>query len=110
MEPVLHKTHNVGHRSIQSNYARDINKYTLEGNNKTINARISMMRSNRTSILCIDPALIPLLGFGVNTKKNMCYATVNMPKDLSISNAAMVGVRTHTLVDQNTGITLPHKR
>jgi hypothetical protein len=33
-----------------------------------INARINMMCSNRTSILRIDPALIPLLGFGANNK------------------------------------------
>jgi hypothetical protein len=60
---------------FQSNYATDINKYTLKGNNKTINARINTMRSNRTSILRIDPALIPLLGFGADNKKIMCYAT-----------------------------------
>jgi hypothetical protein len=60
---------------LQSNYATYINKYTLEGNNKTINARINTMRSNRTSILRIDPALIPLLGFGEDNKKIMCYAT-----------------------------------
>jgi hypothetical protein len=82
----------------------------LEGNNKTINARISMMRSNRTSILCIDPAMIPLLGFGANNKKIMCYATLNMPKDLFISNDVILGVRTRTLVDRNAGIMLPHKR
>jgi hypothetical protein len=33
-----------------------------------INAHINMMRSNRTSILRIDPALIPLLWFGANSK------------------------------------------
>jgi hypothetical protein len=110
VEPVSRKTRSVDHGPLQSNYAIDINKYMLEGNNKTINARISMMRSNRTSILCIDPALIPLLGFGANNKKIMCYATLNMPKDLYISNAVMVVVWTRTLVDQNVGITLPHKR
>jgi hypothetical protein len=34
-----------------------------------INSRINMMRSNRTSILCMDPTLIPLLGFDANNKK-----------------------------------------
>jgi hypothetical protein len=58
---------------LQSNYGIDINKYTLKGNNKMINARTNMMRSNRTSILHIDPALIPLLGFGADNKK--LYAT-----------------------------------
>jgi hypothetical protein len=62
-------------RPLKSNYATDINKYTLERNNKTINARIHTMRSNRTSILRIDLALIPLLGFGADNKKFMCYAT-----------------------------------
>jgi hypothetical protein len=46
---------NRGPHTFQSNYAIDINKYTLEGNNKTINAHIFTMRSNRTSILRIDP-------------------------------------------------------
>jgi hypothetical protein len=59
----------VGHGPLQSNYAIDINKYTFEGNNKTINTRINMMRSNCTSILHIDPALIPLLGF--DAKKSL---------------------------------------
>jgi hypothetical protein len=48
---------------LQSYYDTDINKYTLEGNNKTINARINAIHSNHTSILHIDPALIPMLGF-----------------------------------------------
>jgi hypothetical protein len=60
MEPVSRETRKVGLGLLQSNYATYINKYTLEGNNKTINARIHTMRSNRTSILHIDPALIPL--------------------------------------------------
>jgi hypothetical protein len=51
-----------------------------------------------------------MLGFGANNKKIMCYATPNMPKDLSISNVVTVGVRTHILGDRNAGITLPHKR
>jgi hypothetical protein len=34
-----------------------------------INAHIITMHSNRTSILRIDPALIPLLGFDANNKK-----------------------------------------
>jgi hypothetical protein len=68
VEPVLRETCKAGHGPLQSNYATNINKYMLQGNNKMINARINMMRSNRTSILCIDPALIPLLGFGANNK------------------------------------------
>jgi hypothetical protein len=62
-------------RPLQSNYAIDINKYTLEGNNKMIKARINMMRSNRTSILRIDPTLIALLGFSADNKKIVCYTT-----------------------------------
>jgi hypothetical protein len=50
-----------------------------------------------------------LLGFGENNKKFMCYATPNIPKDLSISNAVTVGVWTRTLIDRNVGITLSHK-
>jgi hypothetical protein len=61
---------------LQSNYATYINKYTLKGNNKMINACIHMMHSNSTSIIRIDPALIPLLGFGADNKKFMCYATL----------------------------------
>jgi hypothetical protein len=49
-------------------YATDINERTWEGNNERINARTNTMRSNRTSILRIDPALIPLLGFGANNR------------------------------------------
>jgi hypothetical protein len=51
-----------------------------------------------------------LLGFGADNKKIMCYATPNMPKDLSISNVITIGVRTRILVERNAGITLPHKR
>jgi tartrate dehydratase alpha subunit/fumarate hydratase class I-like protein len=51
-----------------------------------------------------------MLGFGSNNKKKIGYTNVNMPKDLSISNAVTVGVRTCTLVDQNAENTLPHKR
>jgi hypothetical protein len=54
--------------------------------------------------------MLHLLGFGGNNKKIMCYTTPNMRKDLSISNAVTVGVRTCTIVDQNAEITLPHKR
>jgi hypothetical protein len=68
VEPVSHETCKVDHVPLQSNYATDINKYTLEGNNKMISARINTIRSNCTSILRIDPALIPLLGFGANNK------------------------------------------
>jgi hypothetical protein len=82
----------------------------FEGNNKMINTHINTIRSNRTSIQRIDPALIPLLDFSANNKTFMCYTTPNMPKDLSISNDVMVGVWTRTLVDRNAGITLPHKR
>jgi hypothetical protein len=64
-----------------------------------INAYITMMHSNRASILRIDLALIPLLGFGANNNKIIGYSTLNMPKDLSIRNAVIVGGRTHTLVD-----------
>jgi hypothetical protein len=74
VEPVSHETRNVGFRTLQSNYATYINKYTLEGDNKMINARINTMHSNRTSILRIA-ALIPLLGFGADNKKFMFYAT-----------------------------------
>jgi hypothetical protein len=75
VEPVLHRsTHKVGHGPLQSNYATDISEYTLEGNNKMINARINMMHSNRTSILGIDLALIPLLRFRVHNPE--------LPKDL----------------------------
>jgi hypothetical protein len=50
MEPVSREMRKVGHGPLQSNYATDMNKYTLEGNNNTINTRINMMRSNHTSI------------------------------------------------------------
>jgi hypothetical protein len=70
VEPVsCTSTCKIGHGPLQSNNATDISKYTLEGNNKMINTHINMMCSNRTSILCIDPALIPLLGFSANNKK-----------------------------------------
>jgi hypothetical protein len=36
VEPVSRKTRNVGYGPLRSNYATDIKKYTLEGNNKTI--------------------------------------------------------------------------
>jgi hypothetical protein len=71
VEPASHKMRNVSHGPLQSNYATNIKKYTLEGNNKTVNTRISMLRSNYTSILRIDPALIPLFGFGANKKNYM---------------------------------------
>jgi hypothetical protein len=71
VDPVSRQMRKVGLGPLQSNYATDINKYTLEGNNKMINGRIHTMRSNRTSILRIDPALIPLLGFGVDQKKDV---------------------------------------
>jgi hypothetical protein len=58
VEPVSRETRKVSHGPLQSNYAIDINKYTLEGNNKMINASINTMRSNRISILRIDLALI----------------------------------------------------
>jgi hypothetical protein len=53
VEPVSHEMCKVGHGPLQSNYVTDINKYTLEGNNKMINACITTIRSNRTSILRI---------------------------------------------------------
>jgi hypothetical protein len=40
VEPVSRETHKVGHGPLKSNYATDINEYTLEGNNKMINAHI----------------------------------------------------------------------
>jgi hypothetical protein len=40
VEPVSRETRKVGHRPLQSNYATDINKYTLEDNNKMINIYI----------------------------------------------------------------------
>jgi hypothetical protein len=91
MEPVSRKTCNVGYGPLRSNYATYINKYTLEGNNKMINACINMMHSNCTSILCIDSALIPLLGFGADNK-NLSVTQPRLPMDLSISNAVTVGV------------------
>jgi hypothetical protein len=72
MEPVSREARKVDFGPVQSNYATDINKYMLEDKNKMINACITMMCSNHTSILCIDPALIPLLGFGANNKKHYC--------------------------------------
>jgi hypothetical protein len=50
-----------------------------------------MMRSNCTSILRIDSALIPLLGFNVDNKKNV-LRNPYLPKDLSISSAITLGV------------------
>jgi hypothetical protein len=69
VKPVSCETRNVSHGPLQSNYATYINKYMLDGKNKTIKAHINTMHSNRTSILHIDPALIALLGFGANNKK-----------------------------------------
>jgi hypothetical protein len=40
VELVSHETSKVGHGSLQSNYATNVNEYTLEGNNKMINAHI----------------------------------------------------------------------
>jgi hypothetical protein len=40
MEPVSRETRKVGHGPLQSNYATDINEYTLKGNNKMINTHI----------------------------------------------------------------------
>jgi hypothetical protein len=40
VEPVSHETRDVVHGPLQSNYATDINKYMLEGNNNMINAQI----------------------------------------------------------------------
>jgi hypothetical protein len=74
---------------LMSNYATNINKYTLKGNNKMINACINTMRSNRTSILRIDSVLIPLLGFDADNKK-ICATQPRLPKDLSISNVVTV--------------------
>jgi hypothetical protein len=109
VEPVLRDTRKVGHGMLQSNYAIDINKYMLEGNNKMINAHINMMRSNRISILRIDPDLIPLLGFSAN-KKNYWLRNPELPKDLSISNAITVNRSLEMYPRRpNMGITLPHK-
>jgi hypothetical protein len=109
MEPVLRETHKVGHGTLRSNYATDISKYTLEGINKMINARINMMRSNHASILRIDLALIPLLGFDANNK-NVFLHNPKLPKDLSTSNVVTVNSSSETYPRRpNTGITLPHK-
>jgi hypothetical protein len=82
----------------------------LEGNNKMINARINMMRSNHTSILHIDQALIPLVGFDANNK-NIILCNPELPKDLSTSNAVVVNISSDTYPRRpNAGITLPHKR
>jgi hypothetical protein len=40
------------------------------------------MCSNRTSILRIDQALIPLLGFDANNKKIITYVTLNCPRSI----------------------------
>jgi hypothetical protein len=40
VEAVSHETHNVGPGPLQSSYARDINEYMKEGNNKVINTHI----------------------------------------------------------------------
>jgi hypothetical protein len=40
VEPVSHETRNVVPGLLQSIYARDINGYMKEGNNKVINAHI----------------------------------------------------------------------
>jgi hypothetical protein len=109
MEPVSRGMRNVGHGPLQSNYATDISKYTLERNNKMINARINMMCSNRTSILRTDPALIPLLGLDANNKK-FILCNPKFPKDLSTSNAVTVNRSSDTYPRRlNAGITLPHK-
>jgi hypothetical protein len=79
VEPVSHKMHNVGYGPLLSNYAIDNKKYMLEGNNKTMNAHINMMRSNRTSILRKDPDLIPLLGSVQITKKLCAMQTAQGP-------------------------------
>jgi hypothetical protein len=62
-------TRKVGLGALQSNYAIDIGECTKEGNNNMINTHIITMCSNRRSILRIDQALIPLLGFDTNNKK-----------------------------------------
>jgi hypothetical protein len=75
-----------------------------------INACINTMYSNCISILRIDPALIPLLGFDANNKK-IILRNPELPKDLSNSNAVMVNRSSETYPRRpNTGITLPHKR
>jgi hypothetical protein len=46
-----------------------------------VTIRLSMPTSPWcATIPCIDPALVPLLGFGANNKKIMCYATLNYPR------------------------------
>jgi hypothetical protein len=110
VEPVSHRsTRKVGHGLLQSNYATDISKYTLEGNNKMINVRVNTMRSNHTSILRIDSALIPLLGFDANNK-NLFLHNPKFPKDLSTSNVVTVNRSSEMYPRRpNTGIMLPHK-
>jgi hypothetical protein len=82
----------------------------LEGNNKMIDAHVNLMRSNRTSILRIDPALIPLLGIDENNNF-LFQRNPELPKDLSTSNAIMVNSSSETYPHRpNAGITLPHKR
>jgi hypothetical protein len=81
----------------------------VKGNNKMIDAHIIMMHSNRTSILLIDPALVPLLGFDANNKI-LFLRNHELPKDLSISNAVIVNRSSETYpLRLNAGITLRHK-
>jgi hypothetical protein len=110
VEPVSRRsTRKVGYGPLQSNYAIDISKYTLEDNNKMINACINTMHSNHTSILHIDPALIPLLGFDTNNK-NLFLRYPVLPTDLSTSDVVTVNRSSKTYPCRpNAGITLPRK-
>jgi hypothetical protein len=68
------------------------------------------MCSNRTSILCIDRDLIPLLGFSANNKK-LLPMQPQIAEDLSKSNVVTINGDSVMYPHRpNTGITLPHKR
>jgi hypothetical protein len=68
------------------------------------------MCSNRTSIIRIDQALIPLLGFDAKNKKIIAIRNLNA-QDLSISNTITINRDSVTNpCGLNTGIMLSHKR
>jgi hypothetical protein len=54
-------------------------------------------------------SLTLMLGYGANTNFMLPTQPRICPRTYLFSNSITVGVRTHTLVDRNTEITLPHK-
>ena len=66
--------------------SRDINQYTWEGNNMSINAHKPLC-STRATHLRIDPALIPLMG-SLHRKQKNSYAERTKPRSnlLDVSN------------------------